>query len=1508
MDAFQNAKGLHLKRRAGPCTSRLVVCGYTLLLLPVVRGSSCPEGLGPGDWYGTPEVAWQANDLPCPTDQDNRFDILDTPRACKPFAPGEAPTCRHHQFEGGGWWCPLTTPKCEVNASHDCPERPLNETWVCNKCLEDSSNRCVDEYGVCKCAQCPCEEGRAGPSCELCPETDGTTTNNVSDAGAGMTPRPGMNYFCKPSSYDGWYPVYHTGFVAEPVTYASIFNDTMEVTYYFSTCTLREKKMFESKMTDCSLKAGRIACKDVPSPCWVCSDTTATVNDGSFLGNWPLSILFVTSISGEARFGCEAPNYCTLSVNGLIVKFPYFECVGGPRCGESISDAPAAVVVEPENNRRFLLFILPPCAMLVAIFLAASWFYRFSPRRDGQKVATGGDMRGGALGTLSWCGLSYSDRVVGLSGAASQGSFTAILGPIGSGKTTLLNLLAGRLTPDKGLVSFDGKPVQPQKLHTVMGLVPQEDCLCPDDTVREAIDFAALTARATPPDVSLLADKLDSRISTLSGGQRRLASVYVELARKPQVLLLDEPTTNLDSDTASKLVALLQEVSKSIPVVATLHQPGEDICCKLTNIMILAEGKLKCMVSGNPPTSDSEAAGPGVLKVLLEQLQAAGRPVPEGVNPLDAAIDAVTEGKQLGDSAFSEATQLATSSPEGEVSKSLPQVYQLLLVQIRSVKRGLRRPFYSRYAVTGLMSLLLGIVFLQVDNGISGVRNRLGALFLCHAYIGLQGVGAATHRAATSAMEEHEIVAGVYSRPVLALSRLVALAVEQMPHGALLLIVYFMAGFQAIDDKPAVFSLCMMACAVASAYVSAPFRSPGPPASLICLLLLLSGFLISNRSVRSSVVLEALQACSPFLYSFEVTTAQELVGLDTVWQPDGTSESDALTIGGDAWLNNFYLPSQLDDAWVARGYALGWCVLGWMVFGLLGLLIPWHLGVAVFKQKLARVAEAERQDINVALLPEGSVREDVEMSWSVTNQDVEDVKGSVRTGQLHALVGPIGSGKTTLLCALAGRVAGKDICIKINGKDVGYKELQGLVGLVPQKDSLCVDDTVDDAIAFAAAMSGHGPLQVPALDAWKGRKIATLSGGQRRLVSIYVELARRPNVLLLDEPTSSLDSNMALRVVKLMKDIATTIPVVVSLHHPRPEICDLLTHLTLLHKGRLRVCAPYSDFLQNSNVTKSTFSSALDHALRSPEAVEPLLTSVLPGEERERQHGTVPKVTRGRKFTPILTRECRRAWGKAALLRIVLAGVLGLIVGFGFQRFPLRNEGLLNRLGFFMVVNVLIGVVALPQIFVKQRTKAMASHELRSRVLRPELFHLAQTIADLPIRVLSAALMGVVLFAIVPIHEESSHGIAFVLILLLTSVCTSFFADAIAVLAPVSVAHSVYTSILIVLLVFGGPFYDASTDVGEILQYVSFFRAAYTLQIVNAFSGQVFAFDPVLSDGSSQTFTSITGEEWLRQLHYDGDAAPRIACIAVWAFLFYVVAAIGLRRTTLPRGRAAGAL
>ncbi|MGF1595793.1 MAG: ATP-binding cassette domain-containing protein [Acidimicrobiales bacterium] len=184
------------------------------------------------------------------------------------------------------------------------------------------------------------------------------------------------------------------------------------------------------------------------------------------------------------------------------------------------------------------------------------------------------------------------------------GSMTAVIGPSGSGKSTLLNALTGRRPADAGRVYLGGRDLYTSDdgLGRRIGFVPQNDPVHETLTVRHALVAAARLRLPADTSMAEIADdvnriaaqlgldeRLDTRVQSLSGGQRKRVSVGYELVGEPQALILDEPTSGLDPGMERDLMSSLRQLAdRGTTTIVVTHSVQSVELCDL--VLVLAPG------------------------------------------------------------------------------------------------------------------------------------------------------------------------------------------------------------------------------------------------------------------------------------------------------------------------------------------------------------------------------------------------------------------------------------------------------------------------------------------------------------------------------------------------------------------------------------------------------------------------------------------------------------------------------------------------------------------------------------------------------------------------------------------------------------------------------------------------------------------------------------------------------------------------------------------------------
>ncbi|HBA89237.1 MAG TPA: lipoprotein-releasing system ATP-binding protein LolD [Geobacter sp.] len=190
-----------------------------------------------------------------------------------------------------------------------------------------------------------------------------------------------------------------------------------------------------------------------------------------------------------------------------------------------------------------------------------------------------------------------------------KGSFTCIVGPSGHGKSTLMHLLGGLDHPTKGSVFLEGVEIGSldnsrlaQLRGEKIGFVFQFFNLLQGLTAKENVEVAAMLAGVPEKEQAEramkllaqvgLAEKADSKPSQLSGGQQQRVAIARALANDPAILLMDEPTGNLDSAAEAEVLEILRNLhAQGKTVVVVTH--NNEIACKAEYVICVRDGQIQ---------------------------------------------------------------------------------------------------------------------------------------------------------------------------------------------------------------------------------------------------------------------------------------------------------------------------------------------------------------------------------------------------------------------------------------------------------------------------------------------------------------------------------------------------------------------------------------------------------------------------------------------------------------------------------------------------------------------------------------------------------------------------------------------------------------------------------------------------------------------------------------------------------------------------------------------------
>ena len=521
----------------------------------------------------------------------------------------------------------------------------------------------------------------------------------------------------------------------------------------------------------------------------------------------------------------------------------------------------------------------------------------------------------------------------------------AILGPSGAGKTTLLDILAGRSTVGRvsGDIRVNGTPVTPTTMTQIAGYAPQSDILPGTSTVWEYLLFHAnlrLHPTATPAEKKVrvrdivlqlgLMKVVDSFIGDeytrgISGGEKKRVSVASELLHKPRILFLDEPTTGLDSTNAATMVGALAQLGEGgINVILSIQQPRSDIFRLMERVLVLScHGEM--VYSGPLSNFRTFLAEIPSLPVKNEQENLADYILDVIIKTEDKTVNSIILAYQ-GSTMVEEENMLvhdiytsSSSVPLAEKAKhSAGYSRQVVELSKRLLKNTLRQPFliYLNFVSTGLIAIMLGLVFFKTRVDFTGIQNRMGSMFFIVLYLGLASLSSVPVWNENRLLFLRERASGLYSTFAYFTSMVLfdILPIRIIPT-CMFSLSYFMIGLSSTTDAilhyPTFLVILILANASAvsmSMCIGACFpdtKIANAFASLAILIsIMYSGFILSRHTMGGFA--KAATDFSFMNYAFEALLINEFHGAEGYYFNSYADSRLRVNVTGDEVLELFH--------------------------------------------------------------------------------------------------------------------------------------------------------------------------------------------------------------------------------------------------------------------------------------------------------------------------------------------------------------------------------------------------------------------------------------------------------------------------------------------------------------------------------------------------------------------------------------------------------------------------
>ncbi|KAF2012294.1 ABC transporter-like protein [Aaosphaeria arxii CBS 175.79] len=917
-----------------------------------------------------------------------------------------------------------------------------------------------------------------------------------------------------------------------------------------------------------------------------------------------------------------------------------------------------------------------------------------------------------------------------------------------------------------------------------------------------------------------------------SGGEKRRTSFGVQLLSNPSLLWLDEPTTGLDSTSAFQVVKTLQSLArKGRTIIVTIHQPRSEIWSLFDNIVLLTKGSPA--YAGSAKDCLPYFAGLGYelppfvnpAEFIIDIVSVDNRST-EAETAAQARVDQIKSAwrEHSSKTHLASEKQSPTTITGGTNTPRLKHtsiLQQTRVLTARTMVVTIRDPmgmFGSLVEAIG-MAIITGWIFYQVDGSLSGIRSRQGALYTAAALQGYLILLYETYRLTTDIQVfDEESRQGVVSIPAFLVSRRLArLFIEDLPVPLVFsLIFYFMTGFRTDGvEFMTFFSVILLEQYIAVCFatmcvaVSRHFAGASLVANLAYTLQSMAcGYFIQSNTIP--IYVRWTKWIAYVFYAFGALVANEFTGhfYDCPLE-GGPSNPACKEYTGQFILDSLGFPGD----WVWRP-----------ILALLGFTIAFYLGAGIllkFWRAEITMARARPSDIDESAGKESMTAQSVDelrtISIRLDSYGLDIEKRSLRTrttksilkpltadfqpGTLNVIMGPSGSGKTSLLNSMAGRLR-DDFSTRyktyggmtFNGFSPSEDVIHAICSFVTQDDdALLASLTVRETLRYAAGLrlpkhmtKAQKMQRAEEVLLKMGLKdcadnligndmIKGISGGEKRRVTIAVQILTEPRILLLDEPLSGLDAFTALSIMDVLRGLANEgRTLIVTIHQPRSDLFAHFGNILLLARGGHPVFSgPANDMLPyfsehgyncDRHVNPADFALDLitvdlQHSSReeaSRAKVQELISAWTspkndtPSRNLSTTADDLGALARspasfGPAFSILLRRATKNFFRQPDLLAARIGQVAGLGIVLALFFAPLKNDyfAIQNRLGFLVEIAPLYFVGMLNNIAVYPGEREVFYRDYQDRVYGVEAFFLTYTVLEVPFEIVSGIIFSI---------------------------------------------------------------------------------------------------------------------------------------------------------------------
>nr|QFR37221.1 ABC transporter [Cyberlindnera americana] len=1055
--------------------------------------------------------------------------------------------------------------------------------------------------------------------------------------------------------------------------------------------------------------------------------------------------------------------------------------------------------------------------------------------------------------------------------------------------------------------------------------------------------------------------------TTLSGGERRRVSLSIQLLTKPSVLFLDEPTTGLDAHTSIELVSTVKKLASDfgITVILTIHQPRFEILEIVDKLYLLAKGG-RLMISGSLQESmdyldtvglegeDSNFADfllsiSSVEKTMSKEVEL------QTEQRVHMLVEQWKRHEVLKEVDIHD-TFMSGSRMFNKEHITVPLHKEIAVLAHRCTLMTLR-DYQSLIMMMGILttlSIICGWVFYKPGGSLAGIRSVTSAMYVCCEVIGFTPMMYEIERLCSvdGKFLIREKKEGMYSITGWFIGRRLAkMILEDIPSTLIWsVITFYMWGLQGNSNFGIYFinNLFLYMIGIAQGHVCFVLGNYHfSTSSLISGIFYqiqnsACGYFISAKTMP--VYVRWTKYIASFWYNFGSLVSNQFT--DYMGDCVGTAD-ECYEYSGDAVFDNlgysrnwFTVPLCVSICWFIGFYTASALLFWWKErSGSVKIVKERRSKVYIQQMEHEKPIVDDTQDCDTTVrlsLKNISLNLKPKLLNKLLHKKFNDkailnkVSASFSPG-VNAIMGPSGSGKTTLLNFLTGRTRTSLMSISgglyLNDERVPLTCLSKITSYVVQDDNVLIPTlTVLETLQFQARLrlpiEKHS--EIPRIIHELMRKMGLLdvanvpigdaitkgiSGGEKRRVSIAVQLLNNSKVLLLDEPTSGLDSFTSNQIISLLDDLAKqeNKTIILTIHQPKVELFNKFDNVLLLGDGNVIYDGKPLDLIEyfkklgfqaGNNVNFADF--VLDTiAETTDDTMEKLIGNWIkkgPSEsDVDSDYTTVDFSFLYKKeqsfsvvFRPVLERQIQVLMRNPDVIysRVVQLLVLGVVHSLYFA--PLKNgsDSILNRLGLIQeVLNVYFAGLFNNMSFYPGE-KDTFYQEYEDRIYSPGVFMGVYLLTEVPFEIIPTFIFSIFIVLVIGLPRTARMFFTMFYMSLLSLNCGESVGIIFnSIFDHIGIAMNFLSNVIVVAIFMGGTMSLHMPILFRAFNYISPLKWAVLALAKLGFEGQVFQ-----CVNGSTTCELSTGEQVLSQYGLKSNYSTDMGAIAAITIVYRLIA------------------